>query len=59
VAVQDAPAPSFTYTPAPAPEPTPAASADDDESLTPGNPQPEEVEPNDLEIPAFLRRQNF
>jgi cell division protein FtsZ len=55
VAVQEAAAPSFTYTPAPAPEPTPVASTDDDESLTPGNPQPEEVEPNDLEIPAFLR----
>ena len=55
VAVQEAPVSSFTYTPAPVVEPAPVASADDDESLPPTSPQPEEVEPNDLEIPAFLR----
>jgi cell division protein FtsZ len=55
VAVQDAPTESITYTPAPAPESTPATFAGDDESLPPTNPQPEEVEPNDLDIPAFLR----
>ena len=55
VAVQEAPAPSFTYTPAAAPESTPATFAGDDEPVPAGAPQPEEVEPNDLDIPAFLR----
>ncbi|RLT23205.1 MAG: cell division protein FtsZ [Candidatus Aquidulcis sp.] len=60
VAVQDAPAPSFTYTPAPAAGSTPVAIEDAaDEPSPAGAPQPEEVESGDLEIPAFLRRQNF
>jgi cell division protein FtsZ len=57
VAVQEASAPteSLTYTPAPVVEPAPVAFADSDEPLPLTSPQPEEVEPNDLEIPAFLR----
>mgnify|MGYP003842112655 CR=1 FL=1 len=58
VAVQEAPAPSFTYPPAAAPESTPATFAGDDEPVPAGAPQPEEVEPNDLDIPAFLRPRN-
>jgi hypothetical protein len=54
--VQEARATSFTDTPAPTPEPAPVAF--DDAADEPGPvvaPQPEEVEPNDLDIPAFLR----
>jgi cell division protein FtsZ len=60
VAVQDAPVSSPTYTPAPAAEPTLVAIEDAaDEPAPVGAPKPEEVESGDLEIPAFLRRQNF
>ena len=53
VAVQEAPVESFTYTPAP--EPTPLIRDEVDQELPPTAPQPEEVEPSDLDIPAFLR----
>jgi cell division protein FtsZ len=53
VAVQEAPTESVTYTPTP--EPAPVVSNDADQVLPPTTPQPEEVEPSDLDIPAFLR----
>jgi cell division protein FtsZ len=56
VAVQEASSPSFTYTPAPVAQPAPVANESAAEEPAPVvPPQPEEVEPNDLEIPAFLR----
>ena len=53
VAVQEAPVESVTY--APTPEPAPVVSNEWDQDLPPAAPQPEEVEPSDLDIPAFLR----